>query len=130
MSKVSHGSDEADRAEMAADEVACSSADGSGTGSTLDALIPTRESLLSKLQATSRGESWREFFDTYWRLIYCNARKAGLSDGDAQDVVQETMIALTKNISEFRVNPARCSFKTWLMNLTRWKIIDRLRLNR
>ena len=92
-------------------------------------LIPTRESLLSRLKETSAEESWREFFDTYWRLIYHNARKAGLSDEDGQEVVQETMIALTKNIADFRYNPARCSFKTWLLNLTRWKILDRLRLN-
>jgi RNA polymerase sigma factor (sigma-70 family) len=92
-------------------------------------LIPTRESLLSRLKETSADESWREFFETYWRLIYHNARKAGLSDEDAQEVVQETMVALTKNIAEFRYNPARCSFKTWLLNLTRWKILDRLRLN-
>ena len=96
--------------------------------STID-LVPTRESLLSRLKGTSADESWREFFDTYWRLIYHNATKAGLSDEDAQEVAQETMIALTKNISECRYNPAHCSFKTWLMNLTRWKILDRLRLN-
>jgi RNA polymerase sigma factor (sigma-70 family) len=92
-------------------------------------LIPTRESLLSRLKQTSADESWREFFETYWRLIYHNARKAGLADEDAQEVVQETMVALTKNIAEFRYNPTRCSFKTWLLNLTRWKILDRLRLN-
>ena len=57
-------------------------------------LIPTRESLLSRLKETSADESWREFFDTYWRLIYHNARKAGLSDEDGQEVVQEVLNVL------------------------------------
>ncbi len=122
--RASGGKDEADAALARETDSALSSNDHS----TLDPLlVPTRESLLSRLQQTSEGESWREFFNTYWRLIYHNAIKAGLSDEDAQDVVQETMISLTKKIAEFRYNPARCSFKTWLMNLTRWKITDRLR---
>src|SRR5580765_2080020 len=66
-------------------------------------LIPTRESLLSRLKETSADESWREFFETYWKLIYNNARRAGLSDNEAQDVVQETMVALMVHIRGFRV---------------------------
>jgi DNA-directed RNA polymerase specialized sigma24 family protein len=31
--------------------------------------------------------------ETYWRLIFQTARKAGLSDEDAEDVVQETFAA-------------------------------------
>ena len=45
-------------------------------------LIPTRESLLSRLKNWDDQESWRDFFDTYWRLIFNLARKAGLSDAD------------------------------------------------
>jgi RNA polymerase sigma factor (sigma-70 family) len=90
-------------------------------------LIPTRESLLSRLKETSADESWREFFETYWKLIYNNARRAGLSDNEAQDVVQETMIGLMNHIREFQVNRARGSFKTWLWHLTRSKIVDQFR---
>ena len=89
--------------------------------------IPTRESLLSRLKDASQDESWREFFETYWRLIYDNARKNDLSDDEAQDVVQETMIALTQNIKTFRYDRARGSFKAWLMQLTQWKIVDQFR---
>ena len=31
--------------------------------------IPTRQSLLARLKDVADQESWREFFDTYWRLI-------------------------------------------------------------
>ena len=38
-------------------------------------LLPTRYSLLSRLQNWEDHESWRVFFDTYWRLIYSVALK-------------------------------------------------------
>ena len=54
--------------------------------------IPTRYSLLSRLQDWDDQESWRVFFDTYWRLIYSVAARSGLTESEAQDVVQETII--------------------------------------
>jgi RNA polymerase sigma-70 factor (ECF subfamily) len=92
--------------------------------------LPTRESLLSRLKETSADESWREFFETYWKLIYSNARRAGLTNNEAQDVVQETMIALNTHIHSFRVNSELGSFKTWLWHITRSKIVDQLRHRR
>ena len=41
---------------------------------------------------------WNRFFNSYWKLIYHSARSSGLEDADAQEVVQETVIAVTKNI--------------------------------
>src|SRR5688572_25215242 len=79
--------------------------------------IPTRESLLSRIKDVSRDDSWKEFFDTYWRLIYGSARKSGLSDAEAQDVVQETMLTLAKQITKFDHRNRKGSFKGWLMQL-------------
>jgi len=89
-----------------------------------DDLIPTRYSLLSRLQDWDDQESWKDFFDTYWRLIYAVAMKAGLSESEAQDVVQETVICVAKGIHKFKRDPARGTFKGWLRNLTRWRIAD------
>jgi len=57
-------------------------------------LIPTRRSLLSRLKDWDDQESWKDFFDTYWKLVYGVAIKAGLSDQEAQDVVQETVLSV------------------------------------
>jgi RNA polymerase sigma factor (sigma-70 family) len=73
------------------------------------------------------GDSWRTFFDTYWRLIYNVARKSGLSDDEAQDVVQETVIAVARKMPEFRYDPAQGSFKRWLLLISRRRIQDHLR---
>ena len=90
-------------------------------------LIPTRASLLSRLRNWEDQSSWEDFFNTYWRLIYGVARKAGLTDAEAQDVVQETLVSVAKHMPGFRYNPALGSFKAWLLNMTRWRIIDQHR---
>src|SRR5438105_2439540 len=92
-----------------------------------DELIPTRESLLSRLKDLDDAASWREFFDLYWKLIYNTARRAGLNDSEAEDVVQETLITISKKIGEFRYDPHRGSFKSWLLNTTKWRIQDQFR---
>src|SRR5437667_9112289 len=89
--------------------------------------IPTRHSLLNRLKDWDDQTSWQEFFDTYWRLIYNVAAKAGLSDAEAQEVVQETIIAVARKIGEFKADPAHGSFSAWLMQLTRWRIADQWR---
>ncbi len=85
----------------------------------------TRESLVGRLVDLDDRVRWQEFFDTYWRLIYSVARKAGLTDAEAQDVVQETVITVSKNISKYE--RAAGSFKGWLLHITRWRIADQFR---
>lgn len=96
------------------------------SGETERELLPTRASLLSRLRDW-QNESWQEFFEVYWKLIYNTARRYGLSDAEAQDVVQDTMIGVSRNIPTFRYDPERCAFKTWLMNLILWRIRDQVR---
>src|SRR5215472_5615555 len=89
--------------------------------------IPTRYTLLSRLLNWEDNESWKDFFDTYWRLIYSVARKSGLTEVEAQEVVQETVISVAKHIHKFRLDRKLGSFKGWLRNITRWRIADQLR---
>jgi RNA polymerase sigma-70 factor (ECF subfamily) len=93
----------------------------------MDELIPTRATLLYRLKNWQDQSSWQEFFDTYWQLIYRFAIKGGLSEADAQDVVQETLVAVAKHMPGFKYDPAIGSFKAWLLNLTRWRIVDQQR---
>ena len=89
--------------------------------------IPTRYTLLSRLEDRGDQDSWREFFNIYWRLIYSVALKSGLTEAEAQDVVQETVISVAHDIHKFKRDRSLGSFKGWLCNLTRWRIADQLR---
>src|SRR5262245_66427313 len=89
--------------------------------------LQTRESLLSRLRDLGDQESWRVFFDRYWRLLYNVARRSGLDDASAQDIVHETVIAFARKMPEFCYHPERGSFKQWLLRITRRRIVDHLR---
>lgn len=92
-----------------------------------DELIPTRASLLARLKNLEDHASWQDFFDTYWKLIYGVCVKRGLSPTEAEDVVQETMCAAMKSMPGFNYNRSVGSFKSWLLNMVRWRIADQFR---
>src|SRR5688572_10870174 len=89
--------------------------------------IPTRLSLVARLKDCEDQESWREFFETYWRLIQTTARKAGLTECEAEEVVQEVVIAAAKKMPQFTYEPGKDSLKGWLLAVTRWKVADQFR---
>jgi RNA polymerase sigma factor (sigma-70 family) len=92
-----------------------------------DDSAPTRWTLVSRLKDWRDQESWQEFFDTYWKLIYGAAVHSGLTDAEAQEVVQETVITVAKKMPEFKADPAAGSFKGWLLQITTRRIVDQLR---
>src|SRR5438876_2858746 len=92
-----------------------------------DDSYPTRPSLLVRLKDTEDQQSWQEFNDLYGKLILGFAIKAGLTETEAEEVVQETLIGAAKNLPGFLYDPKVCSFKTWLLNLSRWRVTDQLR---
>lgn len=89
--------------------------------------LPTRRSLLTRLKNWDDQEGWREFFDTYGRLMFSVARKAGFSPTESQDIVQETVISIARKMQGFRYDPQAGSFKAWLMLVVRSRIADALR---
>jgi RNA polymerase sigma-70 factor (ECF subfamily) len=91
---------------------------------TPDEFIPTRASLLGRLKDWQDEESWREFFNIYRQLIFSFAIKSGLTEAEAEDVVQETVISVAKTIKEFEYDPERCRFKSWLRHLAQKRIAD------
>src|SRR3989442_7697069 len=90
-------------------------------------LLATRRSLVDRLANWDDQRRWQDFFDTYWKLIYSAAQKSGLTDSEAQEVVQETVITVAKKIEKLRYDPALGSFKGWLLQITRWRIADQFR---
>jgi RNA polymerase sigma factor (sigma-70 family) len=87
----------------------------------------TRETLLIRVKNWEDQESWKDFFNTYSPLVYSVAFKAGLSQAEAEDAVQETMLTVAKQIREFHYNPAIGRFRSWLIHTTQWRVNDQLR---
>jgi len=83
--------------------------------------------MLKRIKDLTDDKSWQAFFDKYRNLLRGTALKAGLSDVEADEAVQETFITIAKRIKEFQYDPIRGTFKSFLLTTARWKITDQLR---
>lgn len=92
-----------------------------------EACDKTRQSLIARLDDWEDRRTWEDFYQTYWRLIYAVGIKAGLRPEEAHDCVQETILSIAKQSKKKLYDPKQGSFKTWLMNMTRWRINDQFR---
>lgn len=83
----------------------------------------TRPSLLATLGDDPGGQSaWRDFFARYGPAIYRVARLRGLSDQDADDIVQQVMVAISSHIGDFQYDRDRGRFRHWVRTITENKI--------
>src|SRR5262245_17554599 len=92
--------------------------------------LETRPSLLKKLRSGDDPQSWQEFYQIYGGLIRHFALKAGLTADEAEEVVQETAIGVARRLPEFVYDPKVCRFKSWLLNLTRWRVQNQFKKRR
>lgn len=81
--------------------------------------------LIGRLGDPDDHESWSCFYESYWRLIYHFARDRGLSDAEAREVVQDTLVSVAKSLQNFRVTSGgNSSFRAWLRRLTQRRAMD------
>lgn len=93
-----------------------------------EAASATRSSLLQRVVNWDDQESWKEFFALYRARIRGSAMKAGLSEHEADEVVQETFVELARKMRGFKYDSRRTGyFRSWLSQLTRWRVLDQFR---
>jgi RNA polymerase sigma factor (sigma-70 family) len=90
-------------------------------------LLPTRASLLGRIGNPDDAASWMEFYGLYKNLVFGFASRSGLSRADAEEVTQDVFNRVSQTIQEFDSDPQRGTFRGWLRNLTRWRVMDKLR---
>ncbi len=79
----------------------------------------THRSLLIRLGDPEDRDAWDRFVHIYGPLIYAYGRHRGLQDADASDLVQEVLGAVATAVDRFAYDPARGSFRGWLLTITR-----------
>lgn len=90
-------------------------------------LEATRRSLVTRLKDHGDNEGWQRFFDTYGGAIHGLCLKAGLGSAEADDALQETLVSVMKEMPGFRYDPAKGSFKGWLIQIARRRVVDQFR---
>jgi RNA polymerase sigma factor (sigma-70 family) len=84
----------------------------------------TRASLLVRLRDGSDASAWQEFVQLYAPIIYGFARKRGLQDADAADLMQEVLRSVSLAAHRLEYDPARGTFRGWLFTITRNKVFN------
>lgn len=79
----------------------------------------TRESLLLRLPDRDDAQAWQEFVTIYEPFVYRLGRRCGLQQADAQELVQNVLLAVSNSIERWKVDPTQCRFRTWLFRVAR-----------
>jgi RNA polymerase sigma-70 factor (ECF subfamily) len=92
----------------------------------MDDLPKTRPSLLLRLRDPRDGAAWQQCVEIYGSAIYHYARKRGLQDADAADLMQDVLRNLMQAINGLDYDPALGSFRGWLFTLAHRRLCDHL----
>ena len=90
----------------------------------------TRSSVLRAVADTGNDAAWRRLFDLYAGFVFSLARAKGLNDEDADDMVQVVFADLARNLPAFKYDRAKGKFRSYLVGLVHWRVMDRLKSGR
>lgn len=82
----------------------------------------TSNSLLERLRRPEESEAWPRFVRLYTPLLFYWARRTGLKQEDAADLVQDVLTVLVQKLPTFTYEPDK-SFRHWLHTITlnKWR---------
>ena len=86
----------------------------------------TRASLLIRLRQPGNQEAWREFASLYEPLIYRLAARKGFQHADAQDLLQDVLVAIARGIDRLEIGEDKGRFRGWLFRIARNLIVNAL----
>src|SRR5437588_831842 len=86
----------------------------------------TSGSLLERLRQPADQEPWTRLVKLYTPLLFFWARRLGLHDADAADLVQDVFTTLVQKLPGFQYDQNK-GFRNWLRTVTLNKWRDRQR---
>ena len=88
----------------------------------------TRLTLIQRVSAGDRDEyCWEDFVSSYRSYIYAIIRKFNLSKELCDDLFQDILIGLWKDLPKFEYRPSQCKFRTWLSVVCRNVVLTYLK---
>ena len=88
----------------------------------------TRMTLIQRIQQNHEDEtSWEDFVESYKNYIYVIISNFNLKPDLNEDLLQNVLIRLWKDLPKFEYRPGQCKFRTWLSLVTRNIVKDYLK---
>ena len=81
----------------------------------------TRKTLIQKIKEQYNEPSWTYFVDNYKPYILKVLLNIGVSKSDCEDLTQDVLLAVWKQIPRFEYKSERSSFRSWLLTITKNK---------
>lgn len=87
----------------------------------------TRLTLIRKIKNTENAAAWEDFVAVYKGMIMNWATYMGCNQTMADDVFQESIISLLRNLENFEYNPTKGKFRGYLKTLVSRRVKDAFR---
>jgi RNA polymerase sigma factor (sigma-70 family) len=90
-------------------------------------MVATSLSLLERARASPRDGSWDQFVELYTPLIRAWARKANLHTADSDDLIQEVLLTVARDLPRFEHSQRTGAFRNWLRAILLNRVRNHLR---
>jgi RNA polymerase sigma-70 factor (ECF subfamily) len=85
----------------------------------LDDFPDTQTSLIARVKDLGDGASWAEFLGIYQPIVFRMARRRGMQEADALDVMQQVFLSISRSIEGWTAEEGRPPFRAWLTTIAR-----------
>lgn len=86
--------------------------------------VETRASLILRLRNVDDVAAWDEFIEVYGPVVYRVARGRGFQSADAENLVQEVLLAVALSVTRWLERDDRGPFRAWLLKIARFEAAD------
>ena len=86
----------------------------------------TQATLLHRIRDWEDHASWTRFDQIYRGYVFSQARRAGLTAEESDDLVQDVFKRVAETIAQFDTGRDPGSFRRWLTTLVQWRIKDKI----